>query len=321
MSLSSDGNTLAVGARRESSNGVGVNSGAESDNSMGASGAVYLFRFTGGTWTQEAYLKASNAGKNDYFGEAVSLSSDGNTLAVGARRESSNGAGVNSGAEADNSTRNAGAVYIFRFTGGTWAQEAYLKASNSDESDQFGSAVSLSSDSHTLAVGSPGEDSNGVGVNSGGEADNSASYSGAVYLFRFTGGTWVQEAYLKASNAEEGDSFGEAVSLSSDGNTLAVGGGGEGSNGAGGSAEADNSASGSGAAYLFRFTGGTWVQEAYLKASNAEEDDSFGDVVSLSSDGNTLAVGARRESSDGVGVNSGAEANNSASASGAVYVY
>ena len=199
----------------------------------------------------------------------------------------------------------------------------YLKASNAEGGDYFGSAVSLSSDGHTLAVGVTSEDSNGLGVNSGAEADNSASNSGAVYLFRFTGGAWTQEAYLKASNAEDWDVFGWAVSLSSDGNTLAVGASSEDSNGLGvnSGAEADNSATDSGAVYLFRFTGGSWTQEAYLKASNAEGGDHFGNFVSLSSDDHTLAVGAASEDSNGLGVNSGVEIDNSATDSGAVYLY
>ncbi|MFA0098445.1 hypothetical protein AB4406_25660, partial [Vibrio splendidus] len=75
VALSSDGNTLAVGAIREDSNGTGVNSGAQANNSAPASGAVYLFRYRASTWTQEAYIKASNTDFDDYFGNSVALSS------------------------------------------------------------------------------------------------------------------------------------------------------------------------------------------------------------------------------------------------------
>src|SRR5690606_34393161 len=75
--------------------------------------------------------------------------------------------------------------------------EAYIKASNTGEGDQFGSSVSLSGD--TLAVGASSEASAVTGVG-GDQADNSASYSGAVYVFKRTDGVWAQEAYLKASN-------------------------------------------------------------------------------------------------------------------------
>src|SRR5690606_34801582 len=96
--------------------------------------------------------------------------------------------------------------------------EAYIKASNTGEGDQFGYSVSLSGD--TLAVGAYFEDSAAIGVN-GDQADNSAGASGAVYVFRRSGGVWTQEAYLKASNAEAGDLFGYSVSLSGD--SLAIG--------------------------------------------------------------------------------------------------
>ncbi|MEZ9982537.1 FG-GAP repeat protein, partial [Vibrio sp. 10N.261.49.A3] len=95
------------------SNGTGVNSGAQANNSAPASGAVYLFRYRASTWTQEAYIKASNTGAGDNFGTSVALSSDGNTLAAGAPREGSNGTGVNSGAQANNSAPASGAVYLY----------------------------------------------------------------------------------------------------------------------------------------------------------------------------------------------------------------
>ena len=65
------------------------------------------------TFAQEAYIKASNTDANDTFGYSVTLSDDGNTLAVGAREESSAATGVN-GDQADNSAQSAGAVYVFR---------------------------------------------------------------------------------------------------------------------------------------------------------------------------------------------------------------
>jgi hypothetical protein len=129
------------------------------------------------------YLKASNTDFNDFFGYSVSLSADGTALAVGAYKEDSNGVGFNSGAQADNSAGDSGAVYLFRSTGGVWAQEAYLKASNTDTGDSFGLSVSLSADGTALAVGAYREGSNGVGVNSGAQADNNTFYSGAVYVY------------------------------------------------------------------------------------------------------------------------------------------
>ena len=124
------------------------------------------YTITANLLSQEAYVKASNAGGSDGFGYSVSLSGD--TLAVGAYWEYSNATGIN-GNEADNSAPFSGAVYVFTRAGTTWTQQAYIKASNTDWWDRFGSSVSLSGG--TLAVGAPGEDSN-------------ATDSGAVYLLR-----------------------------------------------------------------------------------------------------------------------------------------
>jgi ABC-type Fe2+-enterobactin transport system substrate-binding protein len=135
-----------------------------------------VFVRTGTTWTQQVYLKASNTGAHDLFGSSVSLSGD--SLAVGAREEASAATGVN-GNQADNSAGGAGAVYVFVRTGTTWIQQAYVKASN--RGGNFGSSVSLSGE--TLAVGAPDESSAATGVN-GNQADNSASYAGAIYVFR-----------------------------------------------------------------------------------------------------------------------------------------
>jgi hypothetical protein len=156
----------------------------------------------------EAYVKASNTGEYDVFGYSVTLSGD--TLAVGAPNEASNAIGVN-GNQADNSAPYSGAVYVFRRSGSTWAQEAYLKASNTGAG--FGNSVALDGD--TLAVGATGEASNATGVN-GNQTDESASGSGAVYVFRRSGSAWAQEAYIKASNTEEYDHFGRSVALDSD---------------------------------------------------------------------------------------------------------
>jgi hypothetical protein len=308
VSLSSD--TLAVGSIFESSKATGVN-GDQHDNSAEASGAVYVFRRTGALWTQEAYLKASNTDVGDAFGWSVSLSGD--TLAVGAIYESSAATGVN-GNQNDNSAQHSGAVYVFRRSGTVWAQEAYLKASNTDAGDAFGNNVSLSGD--TLAVGAPFESSKATGVN-GNQSDNSADKSGAVYVFQRSGTLWTQQAYLKASNTDAQDSFGTDVSL--DGGRLAVGANGESSKATGVNGnQSDNNAKNSGAVYVFQRTGTVWSQQAYLKASNTDAGDDFGWQLSLS--GDTLAVSAVDESSNATGINRD-QTNNSATRSGAVYVF
>jgi len=262
-----------------------------------------------GLLAQRAYLKASRTGANDRFGMAVALSADGTTLAVGAPFE-------------DTSETDSGAVYVFVRAGATWTQEAYLKASSPDADDQFGVRVALSADGSTLAVAAQFEDSAAAGVG-GNQADNAATDSGAAYVFARADATWTQQAYVKASSTDADDQFGASVALSADGSTLAVGAVLEDSAATGVDGDdADNSAGNSGAVYVFARTGtgATWTPQAYVKASNTDSYDQFGASVALSADGSTLAVGAQLESSGATGVG-GSEANNSATLSGAVYVF
>ncbi|MBN1537194.1 MAG: FG-GAP repeat protein, partial [Anaerolineales bacterium] len=142
-----------------------------------ASGAAYVFVRSNGDWSQQAYLKASNTGANDTFGESVAISGD--TVVVGARNEDSSATGVD-GDQTDNSASNAGAAYVFVRSNGDWSQQAYLKASNTEADDRFGERVSISGD--TVVVGAYFEDSSATGVN-GDQTDSSASNAGAVYLF------------------------------------------------------------------------------------------------------------------------------------------
>jgi cysteine-rich repeat protein len=318
VAVSADGSTLVVGAIGENSAATGIG-GDQADNSAGDSGAVYVFTRSGTTWSQEAYVKASNPGTDDLFGGSVALSADGSTLAVGAALEDSAATGIG-GDQADNSALNAGAVYVFTRGGTTWSQEAYLKASNTGEGDQFGRSLALSADGSTLAVGAFLEDSAATGIG-GDQANNSALNAGAVYVFTRGGTTWSQQAYVKASNTGVFDQFGDSVALSADGATLAVGAFLEDSAATGiGGDQADNSASDSGAVYVFTRSGTTWSQGAYVKASNAGASDQFGDSIALSADGTTLVVGALREDSAATGTG-GDQADNASSASGSVYVF
>ena len=347
FSVALSGDTLVVGAPFESSNSTGVNpsttitGGADpqGDNNASDSGAVYVFTRSGSTWNQRAYIKASNTGAEDDFGSWVALS--GNTLAVGARHEDSYSAGVNpsttitggANPQGDNSFRgtDSGAVYVFTRSGTdntTWAQQAYIKASNTDREDSFGRPIALSGD--TLAVGATDED-NGTGTY-GKQSDNTLINSGAVYIFTRSAGTWSQEQYLKASNPGRDDRFGGSLALS-DG-TLAVGAAGEdsGSKGVDGD-QGDNITTGkdsgkdSGAVYIFTRSGTTWNHRAYIKASNAGGGidnsgrflgDQFGYSLALS--GDTLVVGAPFEWSNAKNVN-GDQKDNSMLGSGAVYLF
>lgn len=289
LAMSSDGSTFVVGSYYEDSNATGIG-GDGSNNSSTDSGAVYVYVRSGATWVQQAYIKASNTDADDRFGSSVALSADGNVLAVGALQEASNATGID-GNQANNGTLQAGAVYLFRRTGSTWVQESYVKASNTDLGDTFGTSVALSSDGTTLAVGAGLEDSNATGIG-GNQANNSAMYAGAVYVFTRSGMVWSQQAYVKASNTNAMDYFGSNVALSADGSTLAVGAYGEASNATGvGGNQANNSTLLAGAVYVFTRAGVVWSQQAYVKASDVVSVNFFGNVC-LSNDGDTMLVGS-----------------------------
>jgi FG-GAP repeat len=271
------------------------------------------------TFAQEAYVKASNAGASDFFGYSVALSADGSTLAVGAYAEDSAATGID-GNQNNSPSADAGAVYVFTRSGETWRQQAYVKASNTSGGDLFGYSLALSADGATLAVGAPHEGSGAIGID-GNQADDSVVNAGAVYVFARSGTAWNQQAYVKASNTDAGDFFGASVALSSSGATLAVGAFQEASAATGiGGNQADNAALNAGAVYVFTRNGKTWVQEAYLKASNTSAGDNFGTSVALSGDGLTLAASAIHEASAVKGVN-GNQADDNAPDAGAVYVF
>lgn len=308
LAISGDGNTIAVGAPHESSAARGIN-GNQSDNSLYNAGAVYVFVRRGDAWSQQAYLKASNPGRSDLFGLSLSLSRDGNTLAVSAPWEASASTGVN-GNQDDDSIPQAGAVYVFTRTADRWSQQAYLKASNSGrkgigddiEGDQFGFSIALSADGDTLAAGAISEDSAATGVG-GVQSDDSAAAAGAVYVFSRSASTWTQQAYLKSRNSEAGDLFGYGVSLSADGSALAVAAYDEDGGGKGVNPVDDNDSSGTGAIYAFNRQGAAWTQSGYLKGSRSQRNDALGYAVAISDDGRTIAGGTAEESCLNGGIN------------------
>ncbi len=257
-SVSINGNTAIVGARRE-------------DTGAFDAGAAYVFeRDQGGTnnWGESKKLMASDAQASDWFGDSVSIS--GNTAIVGADGE-------------DTGALYAGAVYIFeRDHGGfdNWGEVTKIMASDTEAYDYFGGSVSISGD--TIIVGAQHEDTGG-------------SSAGAAYVFdRDQGGAdnWGQVQKLIASDAQASDYFGRSVSISGD--TAIVGAYGE-----------DTGGSLAGAAYVFdRDQGGAdnWGQVQKLIASDAQAGYALGDSVSIG--GDTTVVGASGE--DTGGDNSGA---------------
>ena len=307
-SVSVSGDTIVVGAEWEDSNATGIN-GDEDNNSALDSGAAYVFVRHGTTWSQQAYLKASNTGAHHRFGCSVGVSGD--TVVVGAWGESTG-----------NINFQPGAAYVFTRLGSTWSQQAFLKASNlgspataTGSDDQFGWSVAVSGD--TIVVGAVAEDSGSTGVNSEG-TNNDATDSGAAYVFVRSGVNWSEQAYLKASNTGFSDQFGYSVAVSGD--TVVVGAPFEDSNAIGftGYGSDPGFLFNSGAAYIFERSGTDWTEQAYLKASNTGGGDLFGGTVAVS--GGTVVVGAPTEDSDATGIN-GDQTDNSAADAGAAYVF
>lgn len=292
VSLSRDGNTLAVSAPGESSSSTGVN-GVQADNNTAGSGAVYVYVRDAGKWRQQAYLKAPVSRQNTRFG-SLAVSSNGNVLAVGA------GPGETYG-----QVGGQGAVYIFERIGEEWTltdSVAPRSEHNPDIRSSFGGRVAIAGDGKTLAVSASSDSTDAKGIN--GTITNAINYaSGALYIFdRRGGGRWIEQAYIKTSNPLPQLNFGILVSLSLDGNVLGT------------------SSWREGAAYIFTRSGQTWTQQARLQSPNLTPLDSFGWSIAISESGTSLAVSAPREASSAVGIN-GDLFNSLAPDSGAVYLF
>jgi len=339
LALSANGRTLAVGAIAEDSVARGIN-GDQADDSVTSAGAVYIFTRAGESWSQQAYLKASNSEAGDLFGFAVALSANGDTLAASSYDEDGGTRTING---PDDNTRNAaGAVFVFERAGSIWTETAYLKGSRAERTDQLGYSLAISADGNTIASGAGDEDCLLPGVNPPGCDNDSPAgiganiWVGAAYIFVRSAGQWSEEAFIKASNPRPYNSYGVKLALSADGDTLAVASylEDEGAQGIFGPEPLpllivpnldpwrarEHQAEESGAVYLYSRTAGQWAQRAYLKAPNAEVGDEFGSAVALSADGRMLAVGAHNEASGARGLD-GDAADNSAPEAGAVFLY
>jgi hypothetical protein len=221
-------------------------------------GSAYVYVRSGSSWSQQARLTANDGAAEDSFGYPVSVSRDGNTALVGACGDDT-AAGT-----------NAGSAYVYVRSGSSWSQQAKLTASDGAAEDYFASSVSVSSDGNTALVGASNDDTAG-GAN-----------AGSAYVFVRSGSSWSQQAKLTPTNAGADDHFGYSVSISGDGNTAVAG------------ALYDDTAAGS--AYVFVRSGSSWSQQAKLTASDGAANNYFGTSVSVSSDGNTVLVGATRGS-------------------------
>jgi len=251
VSMNSDGTKVIVGASHEETGGTNA-------------GAAYIFALSGGSWSQQAKIMASDIQATDNFGWSVSMNSDGTKVIIGAWLEDTGGS-------------DAGATYIFAYSSGSWSQEAKLLAATGgpEVSDYFGYSVAMNSDGTKVIMGAYNE-------------DTGSANAGAAYIFALSGGSWSQEAKIQASDAQGADEFGISVSMNSDGTKVLVGAYNE-----------DTGATNAGAAYIFALSGGSWSQEAKIQASDPEANDRFGISVSMNSDGTKVIVGAQLEDTGG----------------------
>jgi len=291
------GDTVVVGAP-----GHDVGGNAEQ-------GAVYVFGYSEGDWTQQAKLTASDGAAGDQFGTFVGISGD--TIAVSAP---SRKVGAN---------EYQGAVYVFVRSGDAWTQQAVLTAGDGQPLDYLGFTFGIDGD--TVVAGAQFHQ---VGANAG---------QGASYVFTQSGGVWSQQATLTAADGAANDSFGWTNGIAGD--TVVVGAAsanaGTGGSyvftrtagvwsqqaeltvpglvpgdlfGSGAGVDGDVAVIGAqhqtiggntaqGAAYVYTRTGDTWSAPTQLVASDGGADDNFGWWIQA--EGNTILVGAPGATVDG----------------------
>jgi hypothetical protein len=233
VSVALDGDTLVVGARLDS---VGGNQ---------QQGSAYVFTRSGGAWTLQQKLTASDGEENDLFGSSLALS--GNTLVVGAPQDYG-------------AFTNQGSVYIFTRSGAVWTQQQKLTAGYGWTYDFFGEAVAISGD--TVVVGVRYDDI-GADVNEN---------KGSAYVFTRSGGVWTQQQQLTASDGANEDFFGNSVAV--DGDTVVVGA----------HHDNIGSDVNRGSVYIFTRSGDFWTLQKKLLASNGGYFDMFGSSVAISGD-------------------------------------
>ena len=224
---------------------VGVPNGS---GNAGHSGVAYVYVPGGSGWVQQAKLMAPDGTTSDYFGASVAI--DGDVAVVGAPRRQH-------AAEI-----YAGSAYIFTRSGTTWTYTAELKAADYDDGDTFGSSVAI--DGSSIIIGAPLDNRKATGA-------------GSAYAFVHTGGVWVQQYKMYATDAQLGDQFGRSVGVS-------------GSRAVVGAIEEDGKGSNAGAAYVFERSGLVWSQKAEIRAADGAANDVLGSAVAIS--GSTVVLGA-----------------------------
>jgi len=209
------------------------------DTAAGANaGSAYVYRFDGESWKFESKLVARNGAGGDAMGNAVAV--DGDWIAVGAWRKDDRG-------------KDSGAVHMFHRSDGRWIEMQTLTASDAAASDEFGQSISLSTD--TLVIGSW-------------KSDAAGEDSGAAYVYRRSGQSWVPEQKLVAADLAADDRFGVCASV--DGNLVLVGAYGS---------EAGGPDAGAG--YVFRHDGSRWVEEQKLVPRTPSKNAWVGYAVAI----------------------------------------
>jgi PKD repeat protein len=180
VALSGDGNTAVIGAPSADAGTTGM------------AGQAYVFANSGGTWSQSAILRASDAAVGAGFGNSVAVSGDGNAAVIGATWATAEG------------KSNAGQAYVFANSGGTWSQSAILGASDAAANAQFGNSVAASGDGNTAVIGANQATAGGK------------SNAGQAYIFKRSGAAWSQAIIMSPSDAAADAQFGNSMAISGD---------------------------------------------------------------------------------------------------------
>jgi hypothetical protein len=302
VAISSDGSYAIAGARRDDL----------PDQPVSDSGSAYIFSRSGSTWTFQSKITAPDAAVNDYFGNSVSISSDGSYVIVGAYKDDIA------------PTPDAGSAYIFSRSGTSWSYQSKITAPDAAFQDQFGRSVSISGDGSYAIAG----------------ADGNESSSGSAYIFSRSGSTWTYQSKIKATDTAPNDRFGRSVSISGDGSYALVGAyadynagsahifsrsgtswssqrkiytstptgqdqfgrsvsiSGDGSYAVAGASSHYGglySTPNSGAAFIWVRSGSTWTFQKEIWAPDPGSSDRFGNSVSISSDGSYVIVGSYKD--------------------------
>lgn len=222
-----------------------------------ATNAVYVYRRAAGTWTFHQKLVAADADPGAGFGSSVSMGSSFDVIVVGAPAQDTTAA------------TDSGAAYVFRLTGGSWAQEAKLQEPDAAAGDRFGAAVAHWKG--TVVVGAPGDDLLG------------AVDRGSAHAFLDSAGTWSWQGALTPVVGSAGHAAGSAVTVNGDAALVGA-----------------PAASGqTGLVHPFRRENGTWVAGTPFVAGASDGDDRFGAAVALFE--NRAVVGAPARMEAGVG--------------------